>query len=358
MSDASTILQAGTPAPDFTLPVTPDQTVSLSEFRGRPVILAFYPADWSPGLRRPDGALQRDPLRVPQASRRAARHLGGRRVVSRRVRRDAQAALPAARRLRAEGRRWRGATASTREHEGTAERALFVIDGEGIIRWSYLSPVGVNPGADGILEALESLDASARRTQLGRSGMTTNQQGTLRPAVSEGDHVLGPDDAPITLVEYGDFQCPHCARAHGVLPRVLKRLGDRARFVFRHFPLAESHPNALHAAEAAESVAAQAGEEGFWQMHDLLYDHQRDWRRCARRRASRAARPRRRVRTRRRWRSISTGDSYEQRVKADFMSGVRSGVNGTPTFFINGRRFEGDWTSVDAFVAALEEAAT
>ena len=104
----------------------------------------------------------------------------------------------------------------------------------------------------------------------------TTQQGTLRPAVSVEDHVLGPADAPVTLVEYGDFQCPHCARAHRVLPKVLKRLGDRTRFVFRHFPLGESHPDAIHAAEASESVAAQVGEEGFWRMHDLMYDHQRD----------------------------------------------------------------------------------
>ena len=78
----------------------------------------------------------------------------------------------------------------------------------------------------------------------------TTDQGTLHPPVGADDHVLGPYDAPITLVEYGDFQCPHCRRAHGVLPKVLKRLGSRVRFVFRHFPLAESHPNAVHAAEA------------------------------------------------------------------------------------------------------------
>jgi len=185
--------------------------------------------------------------------------------------------------------------------------------------------------------------------------MTTKLQGTLRPDVSERDHMLGPVDAPITLVEYGDFQCPHCRRAHGILPRVLKRMGDQTRFVFRHFPLAESHPNALHAAEAAESVAAQAGERAFWKMHDLLYDHQHDWEQAtsdapilelARQAGANA--------------DVVAADldeeKYEEHVKADFMSGVRSGVNGTPTFFINGRRFEGDWTTVDTFVAALEAA--
>jgi protein-disulfide isomerase len=185
----------------------------------------------------------------------------------------------------------------------------------------------------------------------------TTPQGTLRPPVSAEDHVLGPDDAPVTLVEYGDFQCPHCRRAHGVLPKVLKRLGSRVRFVFRHFPLAESHPNAVHAAEAAESVAAQAGEDAFWRMHDLMYDHQRDSddslddAHLVRYAEQAGADPA----------TVAldlAGDVYEPQVKASFMTGVRSGVNGTPTFFINGARFEGDWTRVDSLAAALEAVPT
>jgi protein-disulfide isomerase len=185
----------------------------------------------------------------------------------------------------------------------------------------------------------------------------TDQQGTLRPPVSDDDHVLGPPDAPVTLVEYGDFQCPHCARAHRVLPKVLDRLDGQVRFVFRNFPLAESHPNAVHAAEAAESVAARAGTEAFWRMHDLMYDHQRDGddslddAHLVRYAGQAGADPA----------DVAldlAGDVYEEQVKTDFMSGVRSGVNGTPTFFINGRRFEGDWTSADAFAAALRSAAT
>lgn len=184
----------------------------------------------------------------------------------------------------------------------------------------------------------------------------TIKQGTLRPDVSTEDHVLGPDDAPVTLVEYGDFQCPHCARAHRVLPKVLKRLGSRVRFVFRHFPLAESHPDAVHAAEASESVAAQAGEEAFWRMHDLMYDHQADSddslddAHLVRYAAQAGADPA----------TVALdlgGDAYEEKVKSSFMSGVRSGVNGTPTFFVNGTRFEGEWTNAATFAAALEEAA-
>ena len=183
----------------------------------------------------------------------------------------------------------------------------------------------------------------------------TAAQATLRPEVGAEDHVLGPEDAPVTLVEYGDFQCPHCARAHRVLPRVLKRLGERVRFVFRHFPLAESHPDAVHAAEASESVAAQAGEDAFWRMHDLMYDHQRDSddslddAHLVRYAEQAGADPA----------TVAldlAGDTYEPKVKSSFMSGVRSGVNGTPTFFINGVRFDGDWTSADDFTAALEEA--
>jgi protein-disulfide isomerase len=186
--------------------------------------------------------------------------------------------------------------------------------------------------------------------------VTTTQQGTLRPDVSERDHTIGPADAPITLVEYGDLQCPHCRRAHGVLPRVMRRVGDRLRFAFRHFPLTESHPNALHAAEAAESVAAQAGEKGFWKMHDLLYEHQPEWEDTADdapilELAREAGADPNTVA------ADLDDETYEEHVKEDFMSGVRSGVNGTPTFFINGRRFDGDWTSVDSFVAALEAAA-
>jgi protein-disulfide isomerase len=187
--------------------------------------------------------------------------------------------------------------------------------------------------------------------------MTAPYVPKLRPDVSERDHIRGPVDAPVTLVEYGDFQCPHCARAHRVLPRVLARLGDRVRFVFRHFPLTESHPDALHAAEAAESVAAVAGEDGFWRMHDLLYEHQRDGEDALddahlARYAEQAGGDADRLA-----RDLAT-DAYEARVKEDVVNGIRSGVNGTPTFFVNGRRYDGDWTDAAGFATDLEEAAT
>ena len=187
--------------------------------------------------------------------------------------------------------------------------------------------------------------------------MSAQQQGSLRTPVSDSDHVIGSADAPITLVEYGDYQCPHCARAHAVLPVVRKRLGDRLRFVYRNFPLTEIHPDALHAAEAAESVAAHSGDDAFWKMHDQLFEHARDGddalddAHLARYAEAAGASPDDVL-------ADLDVDAYEPRVKADFMGGVRSGVNGTPTFFINGQRFEGDWTNPASFVAALEEEAS
>src|SRR6185369_7770118 len=89
--------------------------------------------------------------------------------------------------------------------------------------------------------------------------------------VSERDHVQGPETAPVTLVEYGDYECPHCGRAHPVVKRVQKHFGDSLRFVFRNFPLSEMHPMAEPAAEAAEFAASQGK---FWEMHDGIYEHQ------------------------------------------------------------------------------------
>jgi peroxiredoxin len=160
MSNTPTILPAGTPAPDFTLPVTPDQQITLSELRGRPVILAFYPADWSP-VCGDQLALYNEVL--SEFHKHHAELLGisvdgawcHRAYASQR---KLHFPLLADFEPKGEVARRYGVY---RTHEGTAARALFVLDADGIIRWSYLSPAGVNPGADGILEALESLDAGA-----------------------------------------------------------------------------------------------------------------------------------------------------------------------------------------------------
>ena len=186
--------------------------------------------------------------------------------------------------------------------------------------------------------------------------MSAQRQGTLRPPVQASDHTMGSADAPVTLVEYGDFQCPYCFRAHPVVLALQKNLGAKLRFVFRNFPLAELHPFALHAAEAAECVAAHSGQAAYWRMHHAIFEHQQD---------SADALDDAHLAL---YAGQAGGDpdqlmvdlangGHVERVRSDFASGVRSGVNGTPTFFINGVRYEGDWTDVRAFVSALEGAA-
>lgn len=171
----------------------------------------------------------------------------------------------------------------------------------------------------------------------------------LKPDVSDLDHRAGPDDAPVTLVEYGDYECPYCGQAFPIVQRVQKELGKRLRFVFRNFPLKEVHPHALRAAQAAEAAAAQGK---FWGMHDALFDNQRalddeDLLSYARKLGLELERFRK---------ELEEG-TYSQRVRSDFRSGVRSGVNGTPTFFVNGERLDGPWNFGD-LMATIERAAT
>jgi peroxiredoxin len=160
---ATNLLQPGTPAPDFTLHSTPDQTVSLSELRGRPVILAFYPADWSP-VCGDQMALYNQIL--TEFSEYDAELIG----ISvdgvwchAAFARDRNLHFPLLADFEPKGAVARQYGAY-REHDGTTERALFVIDADGVIRWSYCSPVGVNPGADGILRALEALAGRSAET--------------------------------------------------------------------------------------------------------------------------------------------------------------------------------------------------
>jgi protein-disulfide isomerase len=165
--------------------------------------------------------------------------------------------------------------------------------------------------------------------------------------VGPRDHAQGPQSAPVTLVEYGDYECPHCGRAYPIVKAVQKRLGARLRFVFRNFPLTEVHPHAENAALAAEA----AGELGkFWEMHDVLFENQESLKPADLLSYAEGIR-------------LDAGEfstafkshAHVERVREDFMSGVRSGVNGTPTFFISGVRFDGSWIYAD-LVAALEAA--
>lgn len=175
-------------------------------------------------------------------------------------------------------------------------------------------------------------------------------RGRLILPVGERDHSQGDARAGLVLVEYGDYECPHCGAAYPIVKRVQQRLGQRLRFVFRNFPLTEVHPHARHAAEAAESVAAQAGNDAFWVMHDLIFEHQHDLQdatlgQLATRAGAEAVVVLRELEEER----------HLPRVREDFMSGVKSGVNGTPTFFINGQRHDGAWDE-DSLMTVLERA--
>ena len=165
----------------------------------------------------------------------------------------------------------------------------------------------------------------------------------LRPPVGDADHVQGRRDAPIELVEYGDFECPYCGTAHPQLQAVQAAMGDALCFVFRHFPLSQAHPHAQRAAEFAEA-AASIGR--FWEMHDVLFEHQRALDDLSLARYAAALGFNAALID-----SALRGD-FAAKVRADFASGVRSGVNGTPCLFINGQRFEGAWDAA-SLVAVL-----
>ena len=177
--------------------------------------------------------------------------------------------------------------------------------------------------------------------------MSATATATLKPPVGPKDHVQGPPDAPVHLVEFGDYECPYCGEAYPVVKALQERLGDQMCFVFRNFPLTQVHPHAEEAAEAAEAAGAQGK---FWEMHDLLYENQdalepEDLVQYAR--ALKLDLPRFVLEMRE--------HVYVERVREDFRSGVRSGVNGTPTFFINGVRHDGSFDLV-SLLAAIEEA--
>ena len=156
---------------------------------------------------------------------------------------------------------------------------------------------------------------------------------TLRNPVGPEDHVQGDENAAVTLVEYGDYQCPYCGAAYPIVKQFQEAFGSDLRFVFRNFPISDSHPNALSAAATAEFAASKGR---FWEAHDALYEHQK-----------RLGMPL--------YEQIVThlglapddlrdaleSGAFEERIQADFTGGVRSGVNGTPSFFINGVRFDG-----------------
>jgi protein-disulfide isomerase len=169
----------------------------------------------------------------------------------------------------------------------------------------------------------------------------------LVPPVGPSDHALGSPQAPATLV---DYQCPYCGAAYPMIKLLQQSLGDTLRFVYRNFPLSQAHEHAMLAAQAAEAAGVN-GEGTFWRMHDQLFEHQdalelTDLVSYAKELGLDATQFRR---------DLETG-TFASRVRSDFRSGVRSGVNGTPTFFINGERYDGEYTQL-ALETAIRSAA-
>jgi protein-disulfide isomerase len=156
----------------------------------------------------------------------------------------------------------------------------------------------------------------------------------LRIPVSRVDHAEGTAQALLTLVEYGDFQCSACGEAFPIVKRIQKSLASQLRFIFREFPLSQAHPDAMNAAKVAEA----AGLHGkFWEMHDILFGNAKKLGLSAEK-----------------LNDALDGTAVEKRISRDFEGGVRTGVSGTPAFFVNGFFYDGDW-GYGAFMTVLEE---
>jgi protein-disulfide isomerase len=169
----------------------------------------------------------------------------------------------------------------------------------------------------------------------------------LSIAVNEDDHIQGNPTAECSLVEYGDYECPYCGAAYPIVKRLQKHFGKRLSFVFRNFPLAMSHPWAESAAEAAEFAGAH---RKFWEMHDLLFENQvRMDQALFLNLADELNLSTSQLQT------AIANHTYRARVRADFAGGVQSGVNGTPTFFVNGWRHNGPF-DFDSLSESIEQA--
>jgi len=329
---ASSILGVGTVAPNFTLHVTPDQTLTLSDLLGQPVILAFYPADWSP-VCGDQMAVYNEIL--PEFRKFGAELLG----------------------VSVDGSWCHGAFAEARhlhfplladfEPKGGCRPAIWRLPR---CRWLLRTrSIRHRQERNHRLELLlaRCCESGSRRHSAGvrefaqitlpTKGQSRREQfmATLKVAITAEDHAQGSENAEVTLVEYGDYECPHCGRAYPIVQQVQRHFGKRLRVVFRNFPLSEMHPHAEAAAEAAEFAGSQGK---FWEMHDRLFENQARLGEALflelgeRLELSASAL----------LKALKQG-TFEARVRADFKGGVRSGVNGTPTFFINGHRHDGSF---------------
>src|ERR687898_1300701 len=201
--------------------------------------------------------------------------------------------------------------------------------------------MGAGCGADLRLEG-------PRRKPRRRNDMTRSWESGGPEPVGARDHLRGPEDAPVTLVKYGDYECPYCGELHPVLEELRERAGERVRFVFRHFPLDSVHPRARRAALAAEAAASQGR---FWEMHDLLYENQDELGEDALTRHATEL-----GLDLRRFEEDLANDDHAWRIEEDRLGGGPAGVGGTPALFLNGIRYEGP-VDLDGLLAAIEGAA-
>lgn len=174
--------------------------------------------------------------------------------------------------------------------------------------------------------------------------------GILTPQIGNKDHIIGREDAPAVMVQYGDFECPYSGKAFSTVKKLQESLPDDFRFVYRHFPILPKHKHAQQAAEASEAAAAQGR---FWEYHDALYNHQTE---LAETDLVRYARDLGLDTTQ--FRRQLVGREFEARVKEDQKGGEESGVYGTPTFFINGTIYEGFYEYRELYDALIKEIRT
>lgn len=169
---------------------------------------------------------------------------------------------------------------------------------------------------------------------------------TLKPSVNSHDHQVGDENALVTLVEFGDFECPHCGHAHPLLKQLIHKMGSQLHFVFRHFPLQESHPHAFAAALASEAAARQGK---FWQMHDLIFEHQNNLGTALFLQLARRLNL-----DEHQFQNDLQNEALFSKVEMDFESGVRSGVNGTPSFFLNNHKLSTYDGTYESLLRAVE----
>ena len=164
----------------------------------------------------------------------------------------------------------------------------------------------------------------------------SNEYSSLNlPVELKRDHIQGPDTADLTLVEYGDYECPYCGQAYSIIKQIQDYFGDSLRFVFRNFPLTQVHPHAQRAAEAAEEAGAQ---NKFWKMHDYLYEHQQALDDKHLQKYAKIV-----GLNLKKFDEDMDNHVHIPKIREDFLSGIQSGVNGTPSFYINGTRYDGSW---------------